>query len=97
MHKGLICIDFAFGQKESFFVVRRRKQNAKHLFPEKPTKRDKKINGSFAMAIKQENLKIAPLHYISLVDFPLELHPYIGLLLSEVCFQHIMRNCSKFE
>lgn len=28
MHKGLICIDFAFRQRESFFVAWKKKQNA---------------------------------------------------------------------
>lgn len=49
------------------------------------------------MAIKEENLKTVPLHYISFDDFPLELHPYIVPVLSDVCFHHIMGNRSEFE
>lgn len=57
MNKGLICIDFAPPQKESFFSPE--ELEAKHLFNQQ--NQTKRSIASFNMAIKQGNLKIVAL------------------------------------
>lgn len=54
MNKGLICIDFAPPQKESFFV--QKNQKAENFFSQQNW--TKRSMAPFNMAIKEGNLKI---------------------------------------